>query len=106
MTTLNKKSAKLISLTNIEAKILPISNFAEMILFKKISLLGIEIPEMHVNKKDILAARPYLLAEGLLNEEDDVFEELKCDFYKQMLHGVLWEIRVQREVEFERMYMR
>ena len=77
--------------------VLLFSNFTGKTFFKEFSLCGSKIPAIYVDDEELSLAIPYLVEQGLLNPGDDLKEEMKCDFYKQCLHGVIWELR-NREV--------
>ena len=67
----------------------------EIVNFKAIFLCGVLLPEVNISVCGLLEIKPYLIKEGLLNPEDDIVEELKCPFYKQMIHGVVLDLKIK-----------
>lgn len=78
-----------ITLQDFRAVILNINSSPIEIKFKESNICGVHLPEMILSQKTIMSFRGLLVSEGLLNPDDDLIEELRCEFYRQMLHGFI-----------------
>lgn len=72
-----------------DQNVLQLKKSDDQITFSSFFLCGLEMKELSINKEELLMIRNELIEDGLLNENDDLFEEIKCPFYKQMVHSVL-----------------
>jgi hypothetical protein len=72
------------------------------VVFEAFSLCGLEIPKIVVNTIILKEIEAYLAVEGLLNPEDNLLEEMKCDFYKQMIHGIIWDLQKKEQSEVKK----
>lgn len=71
-------------------------------VFKSFSLCGIEVPELYLSKAEIEKYRSILLGEDLIGPEDCILDHMKCDFFKQAFHCIVWENMKPNEAEFAR----
>ena len=90
----NNKVRELISISDGEiSTLISMEKIIVTLDFEEVALAGIYLPKLQATREEILFIRESLILNELLGEEDDLSEQIKCQFYKQMVHGVLWEIR-------------
>ena len=61
--------------------------------FQEVSICGLVIPSMTLEKLELNRLEEYLISDGLLREDRCLLIEMECKFYKQMVHGVAWDLR-------------
>lgn len=74
-----------------------VSELKMKIVFASFSLCGVTIPRVCADLNEIGQIKNRLIREGLLNPEDDLENEIKCPFYRQMVQGILIEEREIRD---------